>query len=126
MVDGKTPAVFFDRDGTIMHDANYCSDPKDVHVFPFVAESLRRLKAAGFKLIMATNQSGIGRGYFTPSNMTQCTPKCFGKSVNRLLTPPIFALMSPALSPNVASRRPEWFCKVQGKITLTWHPRFCR
>ncbi|MGB9155165.1 MAG: HAD family hydrolase [Chthoniobacterales bacterium] len=65
MVDGKTPAVFFDRDGTIMHDANYCSDPKDVHVFPFVAESLRRLKAAGFKLIMATNQSGIGRGYFT-------------------------------------------------------------
>ena len=65
MVDGKTPAVFFDRDGTIMHDANYCSDPKDVHVFPFVAESLRKLKAGGFKLIMATNQSGIGRGYFT-------------------------------------------------------------
>ena len=66
MVDGKTPAVFFDRDGTIMHDANYCSDPKDVHVFPFVAESLRRLKAAGFKVLMVTNQSGIGRGYFTP------------------------------------------------------------
>ena len=65
MVDGKTPAVFFDRDGTIMHDANYCSDPKDVHVFPFVAEALRRLKAAGFKLLMVTIQSGIGRGYFT-------------------------------------------------------------
>ena len=61
MVEGKTPAVFFDRDGTIMQDVNYCSDPKDVHVFPFVAESLRRLKAAGFKLIMVTNQSGIGR-----------------------------------------------------------------
>ena len=66
MVDGYTPAVFFDRDGTIMHDANYCSDPKDVHVFPFVAESLRKLRAAGFKLIMVTNQSGIGRGIFTP------------------------------------------------------------
>src|SRR5438046_9200597 len=65
MADGKTPAVFFDRDGTIMHDVNYCSDPKDVHVFPFVAQSLRSLKAAGFKLIMATNQSGIRRGYFT-------------------------------------------------------------
>ena len=65
MINGKTPAVFFDRDGTVMHDANYCSDPKDVHVFPFVAESLRKLKAAGFKLIMVTNQSGIGRGYFT-------------------------------------------------------------
>src|SRR5438046_8870928 len=65
MADGKTPAVFFDRDGTIMHDVNYCSDPKDVHVFPFVAQSLRRLKARGFKLIMVTNQSGMGRGYFT-------------------------------------------------------------
>ena len=48
-----------------MHDVNYCSDPKDVHVFPFVAESLQKLKARGFKLIMTTNQSGIGRGYFT-------------------------------------------------------------
>ncbi|PYL85917.1 MAG: HAD family hydrolase [Verrucomicrobia bacterium] len=65
MADGKTPAVFFDRDGTIMHDVNYCSDPKDMHVFPFVAGSLRKLKAHGFKLIMITNQSGIGRGYFT-------------------------------------------------------------
>lgn len=63
MADGKT--VFFDRDGTIMRDSNYCSDPKDVHVFAFVAESLRRLRAAGYKLIMVTNQSGIGRGYFT-------------------------------------------------------------
>jgi D-glycero-D-manno-heptose 1,7-bisphosphate phosphatase len=65
MADEKTRAVFFDRDGTIMHDVNYCSDPKDVHVFPFVADSLRKLKARAFKLIMVTNQSGIGRGYFT-------------------------------------------------------------
>jgi D-glycero-D-manno-heptose 1,7-bisphosphate phosphatase len=61
----RTPAVFFDRDGTIMQDVNYCSDPSSVHVFPGVSDSLRRLKAAGFKLIMITNQSGIGRGYFT-------------------------------------------------------------
>jgi D-glycero-D-manno-heptose 1,7-bisphosphate phosphatase len=57
--------VFFDRDGTIMQDVNYCSDPKEVHVFPGVVESLGKLKARGFKLIMITNQSGIGRGYFT-------------------------------------------------------------
>jgi D-glycero-D-manno-heptose 1,7-bisphosphate phosphatase len=63
MAEGKT--VFFDRDGTIMHDANYCSDPREVHVFPSVVPSLRRLKADGYKLIMVTNQSGIGRGYFT-------------------------------------------------------------
>src|SRR5437016_10578739 len=61
----RVPAVFFDRDGTIMHDADYCSDPKQVQIFPGVAESLRRLKSNGFKLIIITNQSGIGRGFFT-------------------------------------------------------------
>src|SRR5438105_2447025 len=61
----RVPAVFFDRDGTIMEDADYCSDPKQVQIFPGVAESLRRLKSNGFKLIIITNQSGIGRGFFT-------------------------------------------------------------
>lgn len=61
----RTPAVFFDRDGTIMRDVNYCGDPKDVNVFPRMSECLSELKRAGFKLLMITNQSGIGRGYFT-------------------------------------------------------------
>ena len=58
-------AVFLDRDGTIMEDADYCSHPKQVNVFPSVPEALRRLKSKGFKLIVITNQSGIGRGFFT-------------------------------------------------------------
>jgi D-glycero-D-manno-heptose 1,7-bisphosphate phosphatase len=61
----RVPAVFVDRDGTIMEDADYCSDPKEVEIFPGVPESLRRLKSNGFKLIIITNQSGIGRGFFT-------------------------------------------------------------
>ena len=58
-------AVFVDRDGTVMEDCDYCSDPKDVRIFPGVAEALWRLKSNGFKLIIITNQSGIGRGLFT-------------------------------------------------------------
>ncbi len=65
MSDATAPGVFFDRDGTIMHDANYLADPKGVTVFPGVPESLEKLRARGFRLIMITNQSGIGRGYFT-------------------------------------------------------------
>lgn len=60
-----SPAVFLDRDGTIMEDTDYCFDPKDVRIFPGVRDGLRRLKSRGFKLIIITNQSGIGRGRFT-------------------------------------------------------------
>ena len=65
MRDALSPAVFVDRDGTIMEDCVYCSDPKNVKIFPGVREALRRLKSNGFKLIIITNQSGIGRGLFT-------------------------------------------------------------
>jgi D-glycero-D-manno-heptose 1,7-bisphosphate phosphatase len=61
----RAPAVFVDRDGTIMEDADYCSDPKEVKIFPAIPEALRRLKSNGFKIIIITNQSGIGRGFFT-------------------------------------------------------------
>jgi D-glycero-D-manno-heptose 1,7-bisphosphate phosphatase len=64
-VQTRAPATFVDRDGTIMQDADYCSDPKQVQIFPGVPEALRRLKSNGFKLIIITNQSGIGRGLFT-------------------------------------------------------------
>jgi D-glycero-D-manno-heptose 1,7-bisphosphate phosphatase len=64
--NARAPAVFLDRDGTIMRDTDYCSDPKQVKVFAGVPETLRRLKAKGYKLIVITNQSGIGRGFFTP------------------------------------------------------------
>src|SRR6266567_6437289 len=65
MRDALSSAVFIDRDGTIMEDCVHCSDPKNVKIFPGIPEALRRLKSNGFKLIIITNQSGIGRGLFT-------------------------------------------------------------
>jgi D-glycero-D-manno-heptose 1,7-bisphosphate phosphatase len=58
-------AVFIDRDGTIIEDADYCSHPEQVKIFPGVPEALRHLRSHGFKIIVITNQSGIGRGFFT-------------------------------------------------------------
>jgi D-glycero-D-manno-heptose 1,7-bisphosphate phosphatase len=57
-------AVFFDRDGTLMEEVNYCASPSQVHLFRGVPEALRSLKDAGFLNIIISNQSGIGRGYF--------------------------------------------------------------
>ena len=62
------PAVFLDRDGTLMRDVDYCGDPAQVEVFPGAADALRKLKTAGYKLIIVTNQSGIARGYFNEND----------------------------------------------------------
>ena len=58
-------AVFLDRDGTLMEDVDYCSEPSQVKLYPGVSEALRQLRQAGFLIFLVTNQSGIGRGLFT-------------------------------------------------------------
>jgi D-glycero-D-manno-heptose 1,7-bisphosphate phosphatase len=58
-------AIFLDRDGTLIAEKNYLSRPEEVEIFPGVGLALKRLQDAGFGLFMVTNQSGIGRGYFT-------------------------------------------------------------
>ena len=58
-------AVFLDRDGTLIVEKNYLHKPEEVEIFPGIGAALKKLCDAGFKLIMVTNQSGIGRGYFT-------------------------------------------------------------
>ena len=59
------PAVFFDRDGTLMHDVHYCSEPANVCIFEDATDAIRRLRERGFKIVVITNQSGIARGYFS-------------------------------------------------------------
>jgi D-glycero-D-manno-heptose 1,7-bisphosphate phosphatase len=61
----RSRAVFFDRDGTLMEDQHYCGDPAKVKLYAGVPEALDRLKQAGFRTIVATNQSGIARGLIT-------------------------------------------------------------
>ncbi|MDQ6624045.1 MAG: HAD family hydrolase [Verrucomicrobiota bacterium] len=67
----RLAAIFLDRDGTIMEDVNYCAKASDVRVFPDASAALRYLKAAGYKLVVITNQSGIGRGYFSEADYHQ-------------------------------------------------------
>lgn len=59
------PFVFLDRDGTLLADPGYLHRVEDYHLLAGVVEGLRTLQDAGFGLAIVTNQSGIGRGYFT-------------------------------------------------------------
>ena len=63
------PAVFLDRDGTLVVERGYLSDPADIELLPGVARSLRELKAAGYPLVVISNQSGVGRGLFPRSRV---------------------------------------------------------
>ena len=58
------PAVFIDRDDTLIYNVPYLSDPEKVVLTPGAGETLELLAKAGFLIIVITNQSGIGRGYF--------------------------------------------------------------
>ena len=62
-------AIFLDRDGTIIKEKEYLCDPALVEVFPEAPAALKRLADAGFQLFLVTNQSGIGRGYFTAADV---------------------------------------------------------
>jgi D-glycero-D-manno-heptose 1,7-bisphosphate phosphatase len=64
-MDEMNRAVFIDRDGTMIAEKNYLRRPEEVEIFPATRIGLKKLSDAGFKLFIVSNQSGVGRGYFT-------------------------------------------------------------
>lgn len=63
--DRVRPALFCDRDGTLIRDAHYLRDPASVTLLPGAVEMLRGFAAAGWALVVVTNQAGIARGLIT-------------------------------------------------------------
>jgi len=60
----KRTAVFLDRDGTIIEDAGYIGDPRQVRLIDDAADAIRRFRQAGYLVVIASNQSGVARGFF--------------------------------------------------------------
>ena len=65
------PAVFLDRDDTLMVDSGFVDHPDKVVLVPGAIEAVRRLNAIGYKVVVATNQSGVARGYFDEARLRQ-------------------------------------------------------
>lgn len=60
----KLQAILCDRDGTLIEDCHFLSQPDQIQWIPGVLDTLKQLKELGVKILVATNQSGVARGYF--------------------------------------------------------------
>jgi D-glycero-D-manno-heptose 1,7-bisphosphate phosphatase len=69
--DLSSRAVFLDKDGTLVENVPYNVDPKQIRLVPGAIEGLKLLHAAGYKLIVVSNQSGVARGLFKESALAQ-------------------------------------------------------
>jgi D-glycero-D-manno-heptose 1,7-bisphosphate phosphatase len=65
----KRPGIFLDRDGTINREVHYLSDPEKFELLPGVADAIAEWNAGGWVVVVVTNQSGVGRGYFTGATL---------------------------------------------------------
>lgn len=68
-------ALFLDRDGVLILDKDYLGDPAGVELIPGAAGALARARALGYRLYLFSNQSGIGRGYFTLADAERCNAR---------------------------------------------------
>lgn len=71
MNESGSPAVFLDKDGTLIEDVPYNVELDRIRLLPGVVEGLRRLQSAGFELIAVTNQSGVALGRFVESKLQE-------------------------------------------------------
>ena len=65
------PAIFLDRDGTLIEDVDYLQHADQMRVLPGVPEALRALQSAGYALVIITNQSGVARGLLTEETLAE-------------------------------------------------------
>jgi len=73
-------AVFLDRDGTIIEDTDYISSPAQIKFIPGAVEAVNKLKQAGYKIIIISNQSGVARGILS-EDMLQTIDKVIHRAI---------------------------------------------
>jgi D-glycero-D-manno-heptose 1,7-bisphosphate phosphatase len=102
-------AVFLDRDGTMIEERGYLDRLDLVSPFQYTAEAIRRLRAAGFAIVVVTNQAGIARGYFD---------EAFVRSVH--------AHLDALLAPESAVPDAYYYCPHHPEGLVEGYRRVCR
>jgi len=65
------PAVFIDRDGTVIREVGYLCRPEQIEILPRVPEAIRRLRGNGYRVVLVTNQSAVARGMLKESELEE-------------------------------------------------------
>jgi D-glycero-D-manno-heptose 1,7-bisphosphate phosphatase len=101
-----TSCVFLDRDGVLnVERGTYTWEVKNFEIIPGVAESLKKLKEAGYMLIVVTNQAGIGRGLYSRSDMEECH-RYLSEQTRNILDDIYYATTHPDFSESLL-RKPD-------------------
>jgi len=100
-------AVFLDRDKTLNEDPGYISHPDKLFLLPGVGEGLRQLHDAGYLLVVISNQSGVGRGYYTEEDLSAVHARLLAllSAQGVLLDGAYYCMHTPA--DQCACRKPE-------------------
>ena len=117
--------VLLDRDGTLIVNRHYLADPQSVELLPGVATGLRHLRRLGLGLVVITNQSGVGRGYFTLEQVEQVHQR-----LNQLLAVEQVQLDGIYSCPHTpvdgcACRKPETGLVEKAAQELNFEPQHC-
>ncbi|MEW5773972.1 MAG: HAD family hydrolase [Thermodesulfobacteriota bacterium] len=107
----RITSVILDRDGTVIEDKHYLADPAGVELVPGAGEALAALCRAGIRLFVASNQSGIGRGYFRESDQL-----AVHRRMCELLAEAGASLCADAFCPHA----PEASCSCRKPATGMW------
>ncbi len=105
-------SVFLDRDGTVIEDKSYLGDPAGVQLLPGAGEGLALLAGRGLGLFIVTNQSGIGRGYFSLDDYLACRAE-----LHRILAAAGTPLTDEAFCPH----DPDAGCPCRKPALGLWH-----
>ena len=103
------PAVFFDRDGTLIDDEHYLSDPARVRLRSGAARAVGRAREAGLTTIIVTNQSGIGRGLFGEDDYRRVAAR-----VEELLAAEGASIDASYHCPHAPDQQPPCACRKPG------------
>jgi len=90
MSNTKQPAIFLDRDGTMIEEVDFLTSESDIDIYPFTVEALTILRELGYLLIVVSNQSGVARGYLTEQRVMEINEEIFRRLEEQGARPDFF------------------------------------